>query len=483
MMQLRDFQADLIGDAREHLRRGIKRLMVQLATGGGKTVIAAFIINGVRSRGLRVWFVVHRKELLKQTSRTFEEVGIPHGFVASGWPMNAFEKVLLCGVDTLRLRLATLPPPDVIVWDEAHHSVAQTWADIHAACPNAIHIGLSATPCDLAGRALGAYFDAMVCGPSTAKLIQMGYLSPYTYFAPGEPDLVGVKKVGPDFNRGDLSAIIDQPKLIGDVVEQYLEKAPGEQGIVFGVTREHSRHLADAFNGNGIPAAHVDGTMTQKERERFDHAFRAGDVRIGCNVDLFGEGYDVPHIGYVGLARSTTSLRLHRQQCGRVLRIFPGKEQGIICDHAGNALRGLGLPDDDVIWSLEGRQKSVGGQGPSDAIPIHQCPMCYQITRSAQVICPCGHLFHVEQRSPAFQAGNLFELQRLGVSAKEAAHHAKREREKAEERAAKSLGALLELARARNKLEPGRYSDPGKWAQMKIGFRQQARRGGFRKRA
>ena len=473
-MKLRPFQDVLVDGARAHIRRGVRRLLLQLATGGGKTVVAAFIIDGVRSRGLRVWFVVHRKELLKQTSATFNEVGIPHGFIAADLPAAGWELVQLCGVHTLLPRIDTLAAPDVIIWDEAHHATAGTWANVMLRYPNAIHIGLSATPQRLDGAGLGKHFDVMIEGPSTAQLIADGFLSRYRYFAPGTPDMMGVRATGGDFNRGHLGALMDKPQLIGDVVEHYLRLAPGQQGIVFAVNREHSRHLADVFRTHGVRAAHVDGSMTTAERDRFDAAFRAGDITIGCNVELFGEGYDVPGIGYVGVARPTTSLSWHRQMNGRGLRIAEGKTVAVLNDHAGNALRGLGLPDDDVAWTLEGRVKRAGAGGNADAQPIHQCPDCYQVTRSAVTICPCGHEFAARGRQIAQADGQLFEMQRLGKAEKLEAQEAARAKRKAEERDARTYPELLKLAKARG------YPGAEAWARKKIELRQQYARGGRR---
>lgn len=473
-MELRPFQYLLVEAARSHIRRGTRRLLLQLATGGGKTVVAAFIIGGVRKRGLRVWFVVHRKELLKQTSATFRAVGISHGFVAADLPANASELVQLCGVHTLLPRIDTLAPPDVIIWDEAHHATAGTWANVMLRFPGAIHIGLSATPQRLDGAGLGQHFDVMICGPSTAQLIADGFLSPYRYFAPGEPDLVGVRRSAGDFNRGDLGTLMDKPALVGDVVEHYLRLAPGEQGIVFGVDREHSAHIADAFRAEGVRAQHVDGTMTGAERDRFDAAFRAGDIQVGCNVELFGEGYDVPNIGYVGVARPTTSLSWHRQMLGRGLRIAEGKTEAILVDHAGNALRGLGLPDDDVQWSLDGRVKRAGRADANDASPIHQCPDCYQVTPSIARVCPCGHVFETQGRQVDAIGGELFELKRLGTAERELAKEADRRRRKDEERAAKTYPDLLKLARERD------YPKPEGWARKRMELREQYRGGGHR---
>src|SRR5690606_39068779 len=176
--------------------------------------------------------------------------------------------------------------------------------------------------------------------------------------------------------------------------------------IVFGVSRAHSARIAAAFQAQGVTAAHVDGSMSERERDAAVDAYRDGRIKILCNVDLFGEGFDVPGIVYCGLCRPTKSLALFLQQCGRALRVFDGKENAIICDHAGNVFQ-HGLPDDDRRWSLEARAKR--SRGASDAVPIHQCPLCYQVTFSQHRTCPCGYVFTIRERSLAWADGELFE--------------------------------------------------------------------------
>ncbi|MGL4543218.1 MAG: hypothetical protein ACRCUI_11980, partial [Polymorphobacter sp.] len=157
-----------------------------------------------------------------------------------------------------------------------HHLAAGQWAAIMARYPKALHIGLSATPQRLDGRGLRAYFDVIVNGPSTGELIAAGYLSRFKYFAPGVPDLAGISTSMGDFNRGDLSKLMDKPKIIGDAVATYQRLAAGERAIMFCVDRAHSRNVAAAFSEAGIRTAHVDGAMPAAERDRLVAAWKAG---------------------------------------------------------------------------------------------------------------------------------------------------------------------------------------------------------------
>lgn len=458
-MALRDYQADLLERARSAMRGGCKRPLLVAPTGAGKTVLSAEMLRGASERGLRSWFVVHRRELIEQTSATYKAFGISHGVVGAGFPEALDRSIQICGVQSIPSRVDRMAPPDMIVVDEAHHSVAAAWSDMLARFPNAWKIGLTATPERLDGKGLEGHYDAIVEGPTVSSLIASGYLSPYRYYAPGRPDLAGCRTSHGDYNRADVGNLMDKPKLIGDVVEHYHRHAPGQQGIVFAVSREHGQHLADAFRGEGVRAAQVDSSLPEKERRRLVEAHRAGDLDVLANVDLFGEGFDVPGIVYVGLARPTKSLALHLQQVGRGLRVLAGKEAAIICDHAGNAFV-HGLPDDPRQWSLKGRAKRVGRPGANDdATPIRQCLSCYMIVPTTVRVCPCGTEFQGGGRVVAEEAGDLFELSRGEAKAKaEADKKAAAEKRKAEERACKTIGELTALARDRG------YKNPAGWA-------------------
>ena len=460
---LRDYQYEMLVEAAHWMRMGFRRILLVLPTGGGKTIIASSLFQSAMALGCTAQFIVHRRELIKQTSETFTKAGLTHGFIASGFPFDFNAALTLAGIQTLANRLDLILPPDLAVVDEAHHATASTWADVLSGYDGYV-IGLTATPERLDGKGLDEHFDVMVIGPSVSDLIDMGYLSHYDYYAPSKPDLSGVKTMAGDYNRAAVADIMDKPVLIGDTVEHYLRTAKGEQGIVFAVNREHSRHLADAFKAEGVRAAHVDGSMTDKERERFDAAFRARDIDILTNVDLFGEGYDVPGLVYCGLNRPTKSLSLHKQQVGRPLRIFPGKVKAIINDHAGNYFH-HGLPDEEVEWSLEGKKGRTAASSKSDAMPIKTCLNCYKVERSTVKVCSqCGTEFQMTAREIEQREGELAKI--------EAAERKKAEsrRRKFEERNAKSYDSLLALAEQRG------YKNPQGWARMKWKFKENARR-------
>lgn len=455
------WQFDLLEEVANLFAAGYRRVLLQCPTGGGKTVMALSALMSARAMGLQAMFLVHRKELLRQTSQRFTSSRLDHSFVAAEFPYDPSAGLLLAGVQTLIRRLEAILPPVLVIVDECHHAVSNTYAEILERWPDAFILGLTATPQRLDGRGLEEQYDELVIGPSPAWLIENGYLSPYDYYAPEIPDMSGVASTAGDFQREAAAAVMNQPKLIGGLVEQYLRYSAGEQGIIFAQSREHSRKIAEAFTAHGIPAMHVDGDTPKDVRDGFDAAFRAGDIRIGTNVGLFGEGYDVPGISYLGIAAATKSLINHLQWCGRVLRFVPDK-RAVICDHAGNALpsflggRGLGLPDDDRDWSLQGRaaRKAVG---KDDTFSITQCLECFRVYPSTAKTCPgCSADRPAIPRVIREQAGKLSKLEREELKKME------RLTRRAEEQACKTYAEFRSLAIARG------YPKADTWAKNRM---------------
>lgn len=460
-VDLRDYQEDILWRVSLAMQLGYRRILIVLPTGGGKTKMAAAMMQSAVAQALTAQFLVHRKELIRQTSKSFFAESVDHGFIASGWSIDTAAQVTLAGVQTLVNRLDIVLPPRLVIIDEAHHATAASWGRILAAYgTDSFIVGLTATPQRLDGRGLNEHFDIMVEGPTVAELIEWGYLSPFDYYAPDVPDVSGLKTQMGDFDQKAASELVDKPKLIGDVAEHYLRHARGEQGIVFASSIAHSKRLADAFRGEGVRAVHVDGTMDD-ERDRAMEMFEGGDIDVLMNVDLFDEGVDVPGIVYLGIHRITKSLVKHRQQCGRVLRTIRSRPDkvAVINDHAGNALRGLGLPDADVIWSLEGQVKgatSSGGGGAGDATAIHQCKACFLVVPSSVVVCPrCSTAFEVKVRGPREAAGKLSKVEKAALLAQ------RQKQRLAEERACRSYKELYRLGVARG------YKNPAWWAQQR----------------
>lgn len=434
---LRPYQDALISQARELIRAGESRILLQAPTGAGKTALCAHMLGTAAARGMQSWFVVHRRELIRQSSRTFRAVGIPHGIVAAGFHGDGLQPVQICSVQTLAQRHGRMRRPKLIVWDECHHVAAASWARIHEAYPDAIHIGLSATPERLDGTGLAAWFGNLVMGPSVAWLIEQGYLARYRLFAPSRPDLAGVHTRMGDFVRGEAAAAMDKPSITGDAVAHYRKLAAGKRAVVFATSVEHSQHVVAQFRAAGFAAEHVDGETDPRERDAALKRFEAGQTQILSNVELFGEGVDIPGIEVAILLRPTQSLSLYLQQVGRALRPAPGKAEAIILDHAGNALR-HGLPDDERSWSLDGTKAKRKARDPDD-VPVKQCPACFAVVRIQTQRCACGHLWVPKGREVEQQAGDLVEVDPSLL---------RRDRRR-EQAGARTLEELMAIAKAR----------------------------------
>jgi DNA repair protein RadD len=303
-----------------------------------------------------------------------------------------------------------MAPPDLIVWDECHHRAAASWAKVFDAFPRARHIGLSATPQRLSGEGLDRFFQHMVCGPQTRELIEQGYLSPYRLFAPkgGGPDHSTMRS-----KRGDLDCeeVMSKPKVTGDAISDYIKRARGRQALLFHYSIPESEKAAERLRDAGVRAAHVDGTTDDATRKNAIRDLEAGALDVLCNVELFGEGVSVNNVSCIIQLRPTKSLSLHLQQIGRGLRMYPGKKDCIILDHAGNAYDpNLGLPDDDREWSLEGRPASKKERDPDDVL-IRQCKSCGAISRAFMSTCrECGAAFLQKPRTVAQVEGELEEV-------------------------------------------------------------------------
>lgn len=456
MIQLRDYQETLIEGCRDVFRRGGNSVLIQLPTGGGKTMTSAFMVKRASDKGSVCWWLVHRREIIAQASKTFASLGIDHGLIAGGHCTDIQKRVQVGSIQTIARRLGKIPDPDMIFFDEAHHMASGQYQAVFEEYPNAKKVGMTATPWRLDGRGLGRWFGDMVPGPSVSLLIDRGSLSPYRLFAPSTPDLGGVAIQAGDYKKDDLAKAMDKASLVGNSVEHYLKLCRGKRAVAFAVNVEHSQHIAAQFNANGIRAEHVDGTMDAGSRDGAIQRFIAGETLVLTNCELFGEGFDVPAIEAVILLRPTKSLSLHLQQVGRALRPSPGKTEAIILDHAGNSLI-HGLPDDDRDWTLADREKRKKGESAS--VAIKTCMECFHVYRPAPACPACGHTAEVKGREIEHVDGVLEEVDPAVLRAAR----------KQEERRAQSLDDLIQLGKQRG------YKNPAVWASKFHAARQAAR--------
>lgn len=428
-MILRRYQTDIIGEVRLRLGKGLRAPLIVSPTGSGKTVMFSYIADGAGKKNKRVWILVHRAELVEQTSRTMREIGINHGIIAAGWPVNPLPHVQVVSVQTVVRRTGGLIPPDVIIVDECHHAAAGTWGKILQAFPKAIRLGFTATPERLDGKGLSDTFDALIRGPEVAWLIEQGFLTQPKYYAPpNQLNLDGLHVRGGDYARDEVNAMMDKPMITGDAVGHYHRICPGAPAVAFCASIAHAEHVAQAFSAAGYRSTTLDGTLDKVERRKRVRGLADGSIQILTSCEIISEGFDIPVVSSAILLRPTKSLGMHLQQVGRVLRPVYGsgydlntqdgrlwaiasgpKPFAYVLDHVGNCLR-HGLAEEERDWSLEGRKKRDKKSDDDDAPPVRQCPKCYACHVPSPHCPECGHTYEIKKREIEQQDGELVEL-------------------------------------------------------------------------
>ena len=408
---LRPYQQQLIDDVGYEYSEGRRRVCAVAPCGAGKTIMTAWMARGTALSGRRAIFMVHRQELIEQTSATFTAMGIRHGLIAAGAAKEYDLPVQIASVQTLIHRLSQVQAPDLLICDECHHIVANTYRKIVDQFSSSYVLGVTATPERIGGQGLGEIFQSLVLGPSAADLIAAGNLTPYDYYAPPtkfDPAAAHVR-FG-EYVKNDLLRQMDDADVIGDIVTNYKNLADGKRAICYCINRAHSEHVAASFCAAGIPALHIDGETHKAVRARAIEDFRTGRLQILCNAELLGEGFDVPAMEAVILARPTASLTLYIQQSMRPLRPDPNnpEKRAVIIDHVGNVFR-HGMPDEEREWSLETKKRKPR------ATAIKVCPACYTAVPSTARTCPCGHVFAAapEERKITETDGTLKKIEAI----------------------------------------------------------------------
>ena len=408
---LRPYQKQLIDDVGYEYSEGRRRVCAVAPCGAGKTIMTAWMARGTALSGRRAIFMVHRQELIEQTSATFTAMGIRHGLIAAGAAKEYDLPVQIASVQTLIHRLSQMQAPDLLICDECHHIVANTYRKIVDQFSSSYVLGVTATPERIGGQGLGEIFQSLVLGPSAADLIAAGNLTPYDYYAPPtkfDPAAAHVR-FG-EYVKNDLLRQMDDADVIGDIVKNYKNLADGKRAICYCINRAHSEHIAESFRAAGIPALHIDGETHKAVRARAIEDFRTGRLQILCNAELLGEGFDVPAMEAVILARPTASLTLYIQQSMRPLRPDPKnpEKRAVIIDHVGNVFR-HGMPDEEREWSLETKKRKPR------ATAIKVCPACYTAVPSTARTCPCGHVFAAapEERKITETDGTLKKIEAI----------------------------------------------------------------------
>ncbi|EUJ46691.1 DEAD/DEAH box helicase [Paenilisteria rocourtiae] len=393
--------------------------------GAGKSVILSEIIRRTTHNKNNVLFLVHRKELIDQIRNTLQSNDVDMDFVTLGM------------VQTIVRRLDKMVVPSLIIIDESHHVLANSYKKIIAHFSTALVVGFTATPVRLNGGGLGDINDTLIEKVTAKWLIENNFLSPYKYYAPEivQTDTLNIKRTG-EFDMSGLDDQFNARMVWGDVIRHYQKLAPGEQAILYASSIYQSEKMAASFNAVGISSAHIDGKTPKTLRDDIIKRFREGEIKVLCNLDLIGEGFDVPDCSTVIMLRPTQSLSLYIQQSMRGMRYRPGKTS-IIIDHVGNVTR-FGLPDMERTWSLTPRK---GSNATKAEAPVKICKECFMTVSQTVKRCEhCGAEFKVEVK--AVEVDELAELQEIDEASFTLDYR--------EPGDCKNMGELYELAKSRN---------------------------------
>lgn len=455
-MQYRDYQDDLF----EQLIVSCSNDLAQLDTGGGKTPIEARLAAYYPHTLL----VAHRNILIQQISKHLAAAGLEHDTISTEHTRRRcmathrrYQRNYIRRGHQAR-RVASIASlisafkhgrlgidrwlPWVIIIDEAHHVVpGNQWGMLRELFPNARIIGFTATPARMDGQSLhvdkGGLFDRLIQASmlkenSVHILIERGFLSRFRVYGSSHADLQSptVRRMmeDPEFSAsmeafwGSTFAAAQtytrqrsvKPldwetgilKIFGDPVIEYKRRADGLPAIMMCPAIKNAEEFAELFRSEGIPAACINSTQSPSEIARILDEFECGRIKVLTNVDMVGEGFDLPACKCLIIASRTASFPRYRQWVGRVLR--PDEQEAIIIDHTGMC-SAHGLPDEAVDWDL--LNPPCGPQ----SIKTVRCPHCQLHYVFTQEHCPeCGTINPLLDRPEGFNAGTYyFDIQKL----------------------------------------------------------------------
>ena len=425
---LRPYQRDQLAAVAAAMHAGFWRILVQLATGGGKTHEIAAIVAAAVLAGLRVLVLATRTRLVRQLHERLEQFGVAHGVIAAPLPelRDYACTVQVASADTLHRRCIAdkrmpLPAADGVIFDEGHLAGADSRLAILESYPAAVRIGFTATPARKSGRGLGSVFDALIPGPSILDLIAAGMLvRPRVFNVPvvTVAELEAVPKDSAnDYQPKALGALLSRAKLIGDVVQNWLRIAAGKRSIVFACNKAHGAQLTQEFIQAGVAAELLTDSDAESTREEVYARLEAGRTTVLINVFLAAYGIDLPTVECIVLARPTRSVVMYLQMVGRGMRPAPGKADFLLIDH-GRCVDSLGLPHAPREWTLDER-RNVNAEArerfsrkATEEKP-RTCPECqhlWLVSQDGEACRECGWVPAPRPLSVVVQAAELGEL-------------------------------------------------------------------------
>lgn len=352
---LRDYQLETYYSARKEIAVN-KAVLIQGATGSGKTPIASAMVSSVFEKNKRAWFITPRRDLVNQASGHFRKWGVPHGLINASNEESRAYNIHVVSKDTLVRRWDKIKNwPDLIIIDEAHLNF-DFQLELFKRAPEYVKfIGYTATPQRTDGRGLsvkgGGIYNSLILGAPIPFLTNQGYLSPFRYFAPPIDGLQNIKSRGSDLDEEQLEDLLQRRKVWGEVVGHYEKRGKGKPALGFCRSVKSAYQTAERFRDKGFNFHCVEGSMPDKKRRDLIQALTAGTIDGLTTCDLVLYGYDIPRIEYAFSVRPTLSFSLFMQMIGRILRPFA--EYEMMQNESG-----LWIPDykrlkykkEDAIW-------------------------------------------------------------------------------------------------------------------------------------
>ena len=362
-IKLFDYQEDM----KERIEKALRlhrSVMAQMPTGTGKTYLLTAVIDSFVSNNPmeKVWIVAHRRELVSQIDETVRKF---HSYSTSN-TSSLLSSVKAVSIQWLSKHYDEIEEePGMIVIDEAHHALAKTYKEMWERFPNAMFLGLTATPCRLNGKGFTDLFDVLVQSWSVPEFISKGRLATYDFVSIKTDGVTqrlidSLQKRGADgdYQNKEMDMLLNKKPSIERLYRSLEEYGKDRKGIVYAINISHAQKITKLYQENGVKAIAIDSKTPTTERQQDIEAFKKGDIQVLVNVDIFSEGFDCPDVEFVQLARPTLSLAKYLQMVGRGLRVAKGKKNCVIIDNVG-LYRVFGLPSQVWNWkaTFEGKLK------------------------------------------------------------------------------------------------------------------------------
>lgn len=385
-MILRPYQERFINNISAKLRSH-RKVVAQLATGGGKTVCFAEICDRYCAKSSQdVLILVHREELLTQAAKA---IRLPVQKVVAGMKTIPPARVYVAMVESAHKRLSMFQNIGMVIVDECHIG---NFTKVIEHFKDQFIIGFTATPLTAKKtNPLRNYFDDIVCGIDIPELIEQGFLcQDFTYSAKTIVDRAKLKMKAGEFDQAQMAAVYKNPKYIETTINAYKQHSEGSKTIIFNCNVEHSKAVNEAFIAAGYNSRHLDADSP--DRAEILQWFANTPDAILNNIGIATTGFDQPDIETVIVNKATASMPLWLQMCGRGARPHPIKVAFNIIDLGGNC-ETHGLWRMHREWEQIFRNPKKPGNGVA---PVKECPKCEARHHTAKMICdaiPLGELF------------------------------------------------------------------------------------------